>query len=322
MASHLTPTVEALWVEVLDSAVVLADETQLPLLDKPGASKWYAWSAASEKALAYRILESRSAEAALTVLESFDGILVTRHRRLHRLPIATRRPGTRKRRAMADCTRALLGAYGASFTTPNRPGRKPKRCWFWIRDLYRVESEVRDLVGEERRLRLGELRHARSKANVAAIGMWLACEPVLPRSGPRKAISYATAHWDGLVRFLDDARIPLDTNLVERGMRPVAVGRKNHYGSKSGRGMRPVAGGRKNQYSSKSGRGMRPVAVGRKNQYSSKSGRGTRVAALFYTLIELAKHLGVEPAGYLATATRRAIENLGTVTLPRQLSPD
>ena len=91
----------------------------------------------------------------------------------------------------------------------------------FIRDLYRVEAEVRDLVGEERRLRLGELRHARSKAIVAATGMWLACEPALPRSGLGKAISYATAHWDGLVRFLDDARIPLDTNLVERGMRDV-----------------------------------------------------------------------------------------------------
>ena len=88
----------------------------------------------------------------------------------------------------------------------------------------------------------------------------------LPRSGLGKAIGYALSLWDGLVRFVDDARIPIDTNLVERGMRPVAVGRKNHYGS--------------------------------------KSERGTRVAALFYTLIESAKHAGVEPAGYLAEAGR------------------
>ena len=59
-----------------------------------------------------------------------------------------------------------------------------------------------------------------------------------------------------------------------------------------------------------------------KNHYGSKSERGTRVAALFYTLIESAKHLGVEPAAYLAKATRRAIENPGTVTLPRDLSSD
>jgi hypothetical protein len=73
------------------------------------------------------------------------------------------------------------------------------------------------------------------------------------------------------VRFVDDARIPIDTNLVMRGMRPLAVGRKNHYGS--------------------------------------KSERGTRVAALFYTLIESAKLAGLEPAAYLAEATHRAMDN-------------
>ena len=83
------------------------------------------------------------------------------------------------------------------------------------------------------------------------------------------------------MRFLDDARIPLDTNLVERGMRAVAVGRKNHYGS--------------------------------------RSVRGTQVAALFYSLLETAKLVGIDPATYLAEATRRAIANPGTVTLPRDL---
>ena len=32
---------------------------------------------------------------------------------------------------------------------------------------------------------------------------------------------------DGLLRFLDDGRIELDTNSVERAARPVALGRKN-----------------------------------------------------------------------------------------------
>jgi transposase len=41
------------------------------------------------------------------------------------------------------------------------------------------------------------------------------------------AIRYGLKHWDGLVRFLDDGRIELDTNAVERAMRPVALTRKN-----------------------------------------------------------------------------------------------
>ena len=60
--------------------------------------------------------------------------------------------------------------------------------------------------------------------------------------------------------------------------------------------------------------------VARKNHYGSKSERGTRAAALFYTLIESAKHAGVEPAGYLAEATRRAIDSPGNVTPPGDLA--
>ena len=44
--------------------------------------------------------------------------------------------------------------------------------------------------------------------------------------------------WSRLVRFLADPKIPLDTNGVERALRGVAVGRKNHYGSRSERGTR------------------------------------------------------------------------------------
>ena len=43
-----------------------------------------------------------------------------------------------------------------------------------------------------------------------------------------EAIRYALTRWDALGRFLDDGRIELDTNPVERAIRPVALGRKNH----------------------------------------------------------------------------------------------
>ena len=42
-----------------------------------------------------------------------------------------------------------------------------------------------------------------------------------------KAISYVLNHWDGLTRFIDDGRIELDTNVVERCIKPQALTRKN-----------------------------------------------------------------------------------------------
>jgi transposase len=46
-------------------------------------------------------------------------------------------------------------------------------------------------------------------------------------SDTAEIIRYGLRHWDGLIRFLDDGRIELDTNIVERSMRPQALTRKN-----------------------------------------------------------------------------------------------
>jgi transposase len=42
-----------------------------------------------------------------------------------------------------------------------------------------------------------------------------------------KAIRYAIRHWQGLTVFLEDGRIEMDTNVVERAIRPNTLTRKN-----------------------------------------------------------------------------------------------
>jgi transposase len=49
----------------------------------------------------------------------------------------------------------------------------------------------------------------------------------------RKALESLHEHWDGLTRFVDDPRIPMDNNASERRARGPAVARKNFYGSGS-----------------------------------------------------------------------------------------
>jgi transposase len=41
------------------------------------------------------------------------------------------------------------------------------------------------------------------------------------------AIRYALTRWRGLSRFLDDGRIEIDSNTVERSIRPLTLNRKN-----------------------------------------------------------------------------------------------
>jgi transposase len=49
----------------------------------------------------------------------------------------------------------------------------------------------------------------------------------------RKALESLQVHWEGLTRFVDDPRIPMDNNASERRARGPAVARKNFYGSGS-----------------------------------------------------------------------------------------
>jgi len=73
------------------------------------------------------------------------------------------------------------------------------------------------------------VRQAESKPLVVALKTWL--EHQLARVSAKASIAeeirYGLNHWDGLVRFLDDGRIELDTNIVERGIRPIVLNRKN-----------------------------------------------------------------------------------------------
>ena len=66
---------------------------------------------------------------------------------------------------------------------------------------------------------------------------------------------------------------------------------------------------------------LRGPVVGRKNHYGSKSLRGTQVAALFYTLCESAKLVGVDLHTYLLTTTEAALATPGAVLLPDALLP-
>jgi hypothetical protein len=95
-----------------------------------------------------------------------------------------------------------------------------------IGELYAVEARVR---GQSSAHRLAE-RRSFSRPIVQALHTWLEAQlpRVAGRSTPAEAIRYAFSPWEGLTRFLHDGRIELDTNPVERAIRPVALGRKNH----------------------------------------------------------------------------------------------
>jgi hypothetical protein len=94
-----------------------------------------------------------------------------------------------------------------------------------IAALYRIESTIRGDPPERRRT----VRHDQSSSIVAELRAWLATTLAkLPRrSRTAEAIRYALKLWAGLTIFLDDGRVEIDSNTVERSIRPIALNRKN-----------------------------------------------------------------------------------------------
>ncbi|MDQ7775662.1 MAG: transposase [Paracoccus aminovorans] len=91
--------------------------------------------------------------------------------------------------------------------------------------LYQIEKTVRGHAPGDRLA----ARREHSGPIITALKPWL--ETQLSRI-PRKSqlaedIRYTLAHWPGLIRFLDDGTLELDTNPVENQIRSIALTRKN-----------------------------------------------------------------------------------------------
>jgi transposase len=278
LSHHLTPTYEALLADVRTAPVLGADETTWQLKE-PGRSKtWWVWALCRSDAVVYRLLDTRSADGARTVLGDYRGIVLcdgyAAYRALAKRTIAERAGPTI---TLAHCWAHVRRQYVEA--EPSYP--QAAEVLTLIGELYAAEAAAQEIAAGDAAVLLRE-RRAYVAPIIEQIRTWILAQRALPQSALGKALAYTTELWPGLVAFLEHAAIPVDNNATERALRGIALGRKNHYGS--------------------------------------RSERGTRVAALCYTLLESAKLAGVEPAAYLAEATRRAIAMPGTVTLPRELA--
>ena len=228
----LAPLHELVLSTVLASPKVFADDTTLPVLDpgrgrtKTGRLWCYAvdnrpWCGPGHPAAAYVYSEDRKGEHPQTHLRGFRGLLQVDGY------AGFGWPGPRQRRTMRRSSPSAGRMPGASSTTSmSQPSRRwPRKRLRRIAELYAIEADIRGTPAENRR----SVRQQRSRPLVEAMHTWLTeqLERISGRSTLAQAIRYALNHWNGLILYLDDGRLEMDTNTVERAMRPVALGRKN-----------------------------------------------------------------------------------------------
>lgn len=231
-AAELEPLYDHLVRQLKTSPKLFADETRCPVLD-PGRGKTktgYFWAIARDDrpwggsdppAVAYSYAPGRGAEYVIGLLAGFSGVLqVDGYTVYKQLTQATRAGGPI---TLAYCWSHLRRKFYEIYVGGNAP--IATEALARLGKLYEIEAEIGGLAPGLRRA----LRQTKSKPLVDELKSWFEASLARISKGSKlgEAIRYGLRHWDGLVRYLDDGRIEIDSNTVERSIRPIALSRKN-----------------------------------------------------------------------------------------------
>ena len=228
-AMEIVPVVRRLHEILLASPRLFTDETTLPVLD-PGrgrTKKGFAWAIARDDrpwggrdppAAVFHYAPGRGAKHPQALLAGYRGILQCDGYAAYKT-LAAANDGVTLAFCWSHARREFIEL--AKGKTAPIAAEVLQR----IAALYAIEAEVR---GQPPEIRLA-VRQAKSRPLVENLFAWLGAQLArLPGGSPTaQATRYALNHRDGLVRFLDDGRIELDTNTVERAIRPICLSRKN-----------------------------------------------------------------------------------------------
>lgn len=220
-------------VEILKaSGKLFADETRCPVLD-PGRGKTktgYLWAIARDDrpwggtdppGVAYIYAPGRGTEHAIRTLAGFSGVLQVDGYAAYDALADGKRTNAPVRLALC------WSHFRRRFYEIAKSGNAPiaTEALARIGALYTIETEIRGSGADERRA----VRQQRARPLVNDLHDWLEeqLRRVPGRSPLAGAMRYGVRHRDGLGQFLDDGCIEIDTNVVERAIRPIALNRKN-----------------------------------------------------------------------------------------------
>ena len=268
----LRPVHERLLARLKQSPKLFADETTAPVLD-PGRGRtktgqlWaYArddrpWGGTDPPAVAYVYAPDRKAERPIVHLAGFAGILQVDGYAGYR--VLAERGDVELAFCWSHVRRRFYELAAAG------PAPIASEALERIAGLYVIEAEIRGRTADERRA----VRQEKSRPIVDEFEPWLRAKLGLisQKTKLAEAIRYALSRWDGLTRFIADGRIEIDSNVVERAIRPIALNRKNAL-------------------------------------FAGSDGGGEHWAVIA-SLIETCKLIGVEPQAYLADVITRIVND-------------
>ncbi len=219
----LEPVVDAQLTSILASSTIAMDETPIKAgVQQPGKMRTsYFWPIYGDRAeIVFPFSTTRSRRVLDSLLVDYRGVLLTDgYAAYERFAAAI--AGVVHAQCWSHTRRQFLAAEA---TTPGLAATALE----YIRRLYEAEDVVRSMTVMHKKQ---EARAEKAKPIVNEFFEWLkdtlSRQLLLPREPFKEAAFYALERERGLRVFLEDPDVPLDTNHLEREIRPIAVGRKN-----------------------------------------------------------------------------------------------
>ena len=223
--SLLAPIYESQLDSIRSSRIIAMDETPIKAgRVAPGKMKTtYFWPVYGERdEVCFPWFASRSTESvyqALGLAKAPGTVLLSDGYRAYEQ--YAKKTGVTHAQCWSHCRRTFFEAQDAE---PDAA----LQALTMIGELYAVEEQIREgkLAGENKRLH----RLLHSKPQVDAFFDWVdrqfERQGLLPSNPLTKALAYARERRGGLEVFLTDPEVPIDTNHLERALRPIPMGRK------------------------------------------------------------------------------------------------
>ncbi|ATQ70811.1 IS66 family transposase (plasmid) [Methylosinus trichosporium OB3b] len=213
---------------------LFCDETPMPVIE-PGRKQtktcqfWAhatddrAWKGPAPPAVVYVFAEGRGKKEIAEQLRGFSGVLQVDGYAAYKSLAGGKGKATNGKIRLAFCVAHARRKFVAIHKSTQSPFAR--EVIERLAEVYAIEKRVRGTSADNRRA----VRQAETKPIMEALHARLvAVKDGISRISPlRETIDYTLGHWAGLTLFLEDGRLEPDSNIVERSIRPIAIGKKN-----------------------------------------------------------------------------------------------
>ena len=225
---YLKPVRDLMHKEILsENELVQVDETRIQCNKEKGRAPstdsfmWVLHSGENEekRGVVFKYSPSRSSEMAKSMLENYKGIFVTDgYSGYNAVPEALHAE------CWAHFRRKLLDSIPLDDNKKPIKGTAAEEGLKYVKRLFEIEEELSDLPDDERL----ENRNKFSRPIYEELLLWYekTSKKIITNEKLKEALTYIKNQHVEFGQFLNDGRIPLTTNLVERSIRPFAVHRR------------------------------------------------------------------------------------------------